>query len=228
MCGSTCFGRLPTHHQERTTALGASGFTVGAWWLERCWSWSGRSDRPRPTMLQPLPSNGKTRESECSCMLLIVSGETPETCWATHKRQVINLWNCCILFVQLFESYDDARTCEPQMYKTLSTAWFCTTETQYMKTKTVHDAWNCTDKKGKEYLKPFSSQLRNFLNEQIKQQKFIYRSQCLIRDSSLVYFEWNSPSEDFKLQKKRKNINYCRQCLSLRFMVPCISDNNNK
>jgi len=22
--------------------------------------------------------------------------ETPETCWATHKRQAINLWNCCI------------------------------------------------------------------------------------------------------------------------------------
>ena len=41
--------------------------------------------------------------------------ETPETCWATHKRQVINLWNCCILLVDLFESYDDARTCERQM-----------------------------------------------------------------------------------------------------------------
>jgi hypothetical protein len=40
MCGSTCFGRLSAHHQERTTALGASGFFVGAWWLERCWSWS--------------------------------------------------------------------------------------------------------------------------------------------------------------------------------------------
>ena len=30
--------------------------------------------------------------------------ETPETCWATHKRQVINLWNCCILLVNLFET----------------------------------------------------------------------------------------------------------------------------
>jgi hypothetical protein len=27
------FGRLSAHHQERTTALGASGFTVGAWRL---------------------------------------------------------------------------------------------------------------------------------------------------------------------------------------------------
>jgi len=30
MCGSACFGRLSAHHQEHTTALGASGFTVGA------------------------------------------------------------------------------------------------------------------------------------------------------------------------------------------------------
>ena len=29
--------------------------------------------------------------------------EAPETCWATHKRQVINLWNCCIWLVDLFE-----------------------------------------------------------------------------------------------------------------------------
>jgi len=42
MCGSTCFGRFLAHHQELTTALTASGFTVGSWRLERCWSWSGR------------------------------------------------------------------------------------------------------------------------------------------------------------------------------------------
>jgi hypothetical protein len=35
MCGSTCFGCLPAHHQELTTALGASGFTVGEKRLER-------------------------------------------------------------------------------------------------------------------------------------------------------------------------------------------------
>jgi hypothetical protein len=32
MCGSTWFGRLHAHHQELTTALTASDFTVGAWW----------------------------------------------------------------------------------------------------------------------------------------------------------------------------------------------------
>jgi hypothetical protein len=42
MCGSTCFGRLPAHHQEHTTALGTSGFTIGKKRLEHCWSWSAR------------------------------------------------------------------------------------------------------------------------------------------------------------------------------------------
>jgi len=37
------FRALPAHHQERTTTLGASGFTVGENRLERCWSCSGRS-----------------------------------------------------------------------------------------------------------------------------------------------------------------------------------------
>jgi hypothetical protein len=46
MSGSTCFVRLPAHHQEHTTALGASGFTVGEKRLERCWTWSGRYDLP--------------------------------------------------------------------------------------------------------------------------------------------------------------------------------------
>jgi hypothetical protein len=41
-CGSTCFGRLPAHHQEHTTALGTSGFTTGEQRPERCWSWSGQ------------------------------------------------------------------------------------------------------------------------------------------------------------------------------------------
>jgi hypothetical protein len=47
MCGSTCFERLPAHHQEHTAALGASGFTVEAWWLKRCWSWSADHDQKR-------------------------------------------------------------------------------------------------------------------------------------------------------------------------------------
>jgi len=42
MCGLACFGRFLAHHQEHTTALTASGFTVGAWRLpdhdqQRCY-----------------------------------------------------------------------------------------------------------------------------------------------------------------------------------------------
>jgi len=33
-----------------------------------------------------------------------------------HKCQVINLWNCCIFLVNLFESYDDAWTYKHQIF----------------------------------------------------------------------------------------------------------------
>jgi hypothetical protein len=65
----------------------------------------------------------KTRGCQCSCKLLMMGVEAPETCWAIHKRQVINLWNCCIWFVNLFELYDDARTCQSQRLKHIT--WHC-------------------------------------------------------------------------------------------------------
>jgi len=56
------------------------------------------------------------RWREAAGVLLVVDCQTPETCWVTHKRQVINLWNCCILLAKLFKSYHDARTCERQFF----------------------------------------------------------------------------------------------------------------
>jgi hypothetical protein len=41
--------------------------------------------------------------------------EAHEKYWVTHKRQVINLWKCCIWLVNLFELCDDARTCKRQI-----------------------------------------------------------------------------------------------------------------
>jgi len=75
MCGSTCFGRLSVHYQDRTTVVEASGFILGAWRLKRgCWSVVGRGladhDQQR--------SNGKTRGSKCSCTLLMMDGEAPD------------------------------------------------------------------------------------------------------------------------------------------------------
>jgi hypothetical protein len=74
-------------------------------------------------LLLPPRSNGKTRGSWCSYMLLMMGVEAPKTCWATHKRQVINLWNCCIWSVNLFESFDDARTCKGQMRGLAKVKW---------------------------------------------------------------------------------------------------------
>ena len=95
-------------------------------------------------------SNGKTRGSWCSCTLLMMGGEAPETCWATYKRQVINLWNCCILLVDLFESYDDARICECQIYLFCWRVFTCTYckfnlfSLSFVMTifSSVHDRWN--------------------------------------------------------------------------------------
>jgi hypothetical protein len=53
--------------------------------------------------------------------------EAPETGWATHKRQVRNLWNGCIKLVNLFEVYDVARTCKLQKVAWLFTPFLVTT-----------------------------------------------------------------------------------------------------
>jgi hypothetical protein len=77
--------------------------------------------QPRPTAQLPPRSNGKARGCWCSCVLLMMGVEAPEACWATRGRQVMNFWSCCVWLVNLFESYDDARTCECQMYSFAST-----------------------------------------------------------------------------------------------------------
>jgi hypothetical protein len=59
MCRSTCFGRLHAHHQERTTALTASGFT-----LERSGSnvvGRGLAGPARPRLTTLLPPRSKVK-----------------------------------------------------------------------------------------------------------------------------------------------------------------------
>jgi hypothetical protein len=95
ICRSICFGRLYAHHQELTTALTASGFTVGALVV--------------------------------AALLLVVWLVITSSSWWAWRRpkhvewhinhQVINLWNRCIYLDDLFELYDDARTCPRQIDK---------------------------------------------------------------------------------------------------------------
>jgi hypothetical protein len=61
-----------------STAVAASGFTVGAWWYHCCWSWSGRQDvhhQELQLQWQPLVY----RRSLVIAVLLVVVGPTGPT-----------------------------------------------------------------------------------------------------------------------------------------------------
>ena len=66
-------------------------------------------DQQRPSRFSPSVKPETPNAVVCSWWW---TGRRRKTFWATHKLHVINLWNCCILLVELFESYDDARTSE--------------------------------------------------------------------------------------------------------------------
>jgi len=74
---------------------------------------SGRPDHDQQHCYHHAPTV-KPEADTAVVELLMMGVRTPETCWAVHtsKCQVINLRNCCIWLVDLFETYDDARTCK--------------------------------------------------------------------------------------------------------------------
>jgi len=58
----------------------------------------GRADRPDHDH-QHCYHHAPTVKPEAATAvveILMMGVRTPETCWAVHKRQVINLKNCCI------------------------------------------------------------------------------------------------------------------------------------
>jgi len=113
MCGSTCFGRLSAHHQERTTALGASGFVVGAWRLECCWSWSGSLCRKT---CQTTTNNDPTVKPEAPSAVVRTwwwAERPPETCWATHK--LVELLYLVGWFIRIVWWCTDLRTSNSEL-----------------------------------------------------------------------------------------------------------------
>jgi len=55
---------------------------------------AGRPDHDQQHCYHHAPTV-KPEAANAVAELLMMGVETPETCWATNKRQVINLWNCC-------------------------------------------------------------------------------------------------------------------------------------
>jgi len=97
-------GSIQLHWEPLVLLLAGSGWSVVGRGLAVLplagsgWSVVGRGlARPRTTTLQPLPANGRTRNSQCSCMLLMIGGEMPETCWATCERRTCKTVASCWL-----------------------------------------------------------------------------------------------------------------------------------
>jgi hypothetical protein len=68
--------------------LTASGFTLERGGSSVVGRGLAEPARPRPTTMLPPHSKVKPEAVKGSCNLLMMGVETPETCWATHKRQV--------------------------------------------------------------------------------------------------------------------------------------------
>jgi hypothetical protein len=81
--------------------------TVGVWWSQCCWSWSGRPAGRHDHDQQHCYHHAPTVKPEAATAVvefLMMGVKTPEICWAVFKRQVINLRSCCIWLVDSVES----------------------------------------------------------------------------------------------------------------------------
>ena len=92
MYSSTCFRCPHAHHQELNNCSSSL-------WFYR-WSVGGAVllvvVRPTTTNSYHHAPTVKPEAATAIIELLMIGVRTPETCWAVHKRQVINLRNCCI------------------------------------------------------------------------------------------------------------------------------------
>jgi hypothetical protein len=86
-------GVSPPIIRSSMTAVAASDFTFVSWWQSCC--------VPRTRTQQDSHHDTKVNPEAATAVieLLIMGGETPETCWAVHKRQDNKLENRCIWLV---------------------------------------------------------------------------------------------------------------------------------
>ena len=87
--------------RSSTTAVAASGFTVGAWWQQCCWSWSCRPDHDQQYYYHHAPKV-KPEVATAVVELLMMGVRTPETCWTVNKRQANELEKMLYLVGDLF------------------------------------------------------------------------------------------------------------------------------
>jgi hypothetical protein len=97
MYSSTCFARPHTHHQELNNCSSSLWF----------YRWSVVVAVPDHDQQHCYYHAPKVKPEAATAFVefLMIGASTPKTCWAVHKRQVINLRNCCIWLVDLFEMY---------------------------------------------------------------------------------------------------------------------------
>jgi len=93
---STCFGRFPAHHQELSDSSGSPWFYLRIVVIVVLCSWSNRPARPRTQHCYHHDTKVKPGAATAVAELLMMGGETPETCWAVNKRQDNKLENYCI------------------------------------------------------------------------------------------------------------------------------------
>jgi len=118
---STCFGRLPAHHQELNDCSDSLWFYLHIVVTVVLCSWSGRLARPRTqhdTKVKPeavlwsgQPARPRTQHdchhktkvkpeaATAVIELLMMGGKMPKTCWAVNRRQDNKLKICCIRLV---------------------------------------------------------------------------------------------------------------------------------
>jgi hypothetical protein len=118
---SSCLGRPHAHHQELNNSSNSLRFYR--------WNCGGSSAigrgraRKRTTALLAPCSKVNPEDAAAVVEILMMDVRMSETCWAAHKRQVINIRNYCIYLVDLFELYDDVWTCKIYIFTVLLNEW---------------------------------------------------------------------------------------------------------